>query len=134
MSLWGGLFDDVNLKNNGGIVILVRTSFGDICRWKIYSAVHSYSSILQWMIASFSAFWYPTCTSNSPVLIIKGVLYHRNKKLLWRLDLVSPFVCLFESCLYQAKIKGRLISECLFNVLNFPKKRRKNSTNFCPRT
>ena len=29
--------------------------------------------------------------------------------------------------------KGQLISECLLDVLNFPKKQRKNLTNFCPR-
>ena len=29
--------------------------------------------------------------------------------------------------------KGQLISECLFDVLNFPKKQRNNLTNFCPR-
>ena len=28
---------------------------------------------------------------------------------------------------------GQLISEWLFDVLNFPKKQRKNLTNFCPR-
>ena len=30
--------------------------------------------------------------------------------------------------------KGQLISEWLFDVLNFPKKQRKNLMNFCPRT
>ena len=30
-------------------------------------------------------------------------------------------------------VKGQLISECLFDVLNFPKNQRKNLTNFCPR-
>ena len=29
--------------------------------------------------------------------------------------------------------KGQLISECLFDVLNFPKKPTKNLTNVCPR-
>ena len=29
--------------------------------------------------------------------------------------------------------KGQLISECPFDVLNFPKNLRKNLTNFCPR-
>ena len=29
--------------------------------------------------------------------------------------------------------KGQLISECPFDVLNFPKKQRKKLTNFCPR-
>ena len=29
--------------------------------------------------------------------------------------------------------KGQLTSECLFGVLNFPKKQRKNLANFCPR-
>ena len=29
--------------------------------------------------------------------------------------------------------KGQLISELLFDVLNFPKNQRKNLTNFCPR-
>ena len=29
--------------------------------------------------------------------------------------------------------KGQLISEWIFNVLNFPKKQRKNLMNFCPR-
>ena len=29
--------------------------------------------------------------------------------------------------------KGQLISECLFDILNFPKKNTKNLTNFCPR-
>ena len=29
--------------------------------------------------------------------------------------------------------KGQLMSECLFDVLNFPKKQRKNLINFCPR-
>ena len=28
--------------------------------------------------------------------------------------------------------KGQLISECLFDLLNFPKKTLKNLTNFCP--
>ena len=35
-----------------------------------------------------------------------------------------------ELSLYPSK--GQLISECLFDVLNFPKKQRKNLTNFCP--
>ena len=29
--------------------------------------------------------------------------------------------------------KGQLISECLSDVLNFPKKERKNFINFCPK-
>ena len=31
------------------------------------------------------------------------------------------------------KAKGRLMSEWLFGVFNFPKKQRKNLVNFCPR-
>jgi hypothetical protein len=30
-------------------------------------------------------------------------------------------------------VTGQLISECLFDVLNFPKTQRKNLINFCPR-
>ena len=33
---------------------------------------------------------------------------------------------------FASSIKGQIISECLFVVLNFPKKTTKNSTNFCP--
>ena len=29
--------------------------------------------------------------------------------------------------------KGQLISECPFDILNYPKNQRKNLTNFCPR-
>ena len=31
------------------------------------------------------------------------------------------------------RCKGQLISECPFDVLDFPKNQRKNLTNFCPR-
>ena len=34
---------------------------------------------------------------------------------------------------YYYSTKGQLISECLFDVLSFPKKTTKNLTNFCPR-
>ena len=34
---------------------------------------------------------------------------------------------------YFSLVKGQLISEWHFDVLNFPKKRRKNLTNFCSR-
>ena len=33
----------------------------------------------------------------------------------------------------ESEVKGQLISECLFDVLNFPKTQRKNLINFCPR-
>ena len=33
----------------------------------------------------------------------------------------------------RLKPKGQLVSECLLDVLNFPKNQRKNLTNFCPR-
>ena len=37
-------------------------------------------------------------------------------------------------CSKKREAKGQLISECLFDILNFPKKQqRKNLTNFCPR-
>ena len=39
-------------------------------------------------------------------------------------DAVSPFFVAY---------KGQLILECIFDVLNFPKKQRKNLTNFYPR-
>jgi hypothetical protein len=33
----------------------------------------------------------------------------------------------------EENTKGQLISECLFGVIDFPKKTTKNLTNFCPR-
>ena len=33
----------------------------------------------------------------------------------------------------NGQLKGQLISECPFNLLNFPKNQGKNLTNFCPR-
>ena len=33
----------------------------------------------------------------------------------------------------KQNIKGQIISECLFDLLNFSKKPTKNLTNFCPR-
>ena len=35
--------------------------------------------------------------------------------------------------LIKIKVKGQLISECPFNVLNFSKNQRQNLTSFCPR-
>jgi hypothetical protein len=36
-------------------------------------------------------------------------------------------------CAHNAGNKGQLISECLFDVSNFPKNQHKNLMNLCPR-
>ena len=44
------------------------------------------------------------------------------------------FVKAFRVCILRGSAaKGQLISECLYNVLNFPKKTTQILTNFCPR-
>ena len=46
---------------------------------------------------------------------------------------LEPFVSKGFFLQHNTFAKGQLISECLFYVLNFPKKTTKNLTNFCPR-
>ena len=46
---------------------------------------------------------------------------------------VQPRDQLRHALFYIGSDKGQLISECLFGDINFPKKQRKNLTNFCPR-
>ena len=46
----------------------------------------------------------------------------------------NPWMFKKDTCLgCPAITKGQLISECPFDVWNFPKKTRKILTNFCPR-
>ena len=56
-----------------------------------------------------------------------------------RLVLAAPFqkvyyMCVCILCWCCVLSKGRLISECLFDVLTFPKNQRKNLMNSCPRS
>ena len=55
------------------------------------------------------------------------------KEILQETSLVPELNYLLRHILTPMYNKGQLISECLFYVLNFPKKPTKNLTNFCPR-
>ena len=63
----------------------------------------------------------------------------KSKRNSWNLNCpTGPYQHKFQ-ILFQKKsppqdfFKGQLISEWLFDVLNFPKNQRKNLMNFCPR-
>ena len=63
-------------------------------------------------------------TSEDPLnLIVTDTANYQTRQVIFSLQKLQA----------QAGCKGQLISECLFEVLNFPKKQRKNLMNFCPR-
>ena len=49
------------------------------------------------------------------------------------MPIIRDLSCTYIRLVTQWEPKGQLISECLFDVLNFPKKQRKNFINFCPK-
>ena len=63
--------------------------------------------------------------------VLKALLKTRDLYERWRLGDEGVEIRSSEEQEWAAT--GQLISECLFDVLNFPKKQRKNLTNFCPR-
>ena len=63
--------------------------------------------------------------------VLKALLKTRDLYERWRLGDEGVEIRSSEEQEWAAT--GQLISECLFDVINFPKKQRKNLTNFCPR-
>ena len=103
-------------------------------QYKTFSIVNIFVIILlfwtwTWLAASVSAmnvladFW----------LDMAVICFFSRQIFIWRKIFVQTIMTGISIGRILLRIKGQLVSECIFDVLNFPNNQHKNLTNFCPR-